>query len=287
MISEELAARIPRMRAEVETKWAMPDLSQQTEGVGPVTAFQHFLDFAARALNGEYELKLHSALHFEAGLAGEIKPNAQGHYIAPKDIAARMDAEVSRQLRGRIAPLIPAVRSYVEQRRNDPATVNRLAWIVQQIESIPGALKGKTLYWSREQPEGFFRPRKYEPMIWKELHDGLLKILDETTVDNGPSTSERPMERIEWQGSTIEFITIFKKLVERNYVELPSTGGKQGEGNVAEYIRRLQQTYIVRKDDGTEFTTEGLADRWRGRRMGREREGQFDIPEATRKRPRT
>lgn len=90
----------------------------------------------------------------------------------------------------------------------------------------------------------------------------------------------RSSERLEWEGSTIEFITIMKMLVKRKYVELPSTGGKQGEGNVSEFIRRFQQTFIVRKDDETEFTTEGLADRWRGRPMGVDREKQFDIPEA-------
>ena len=88
------------------------------------------------------------------------------------------------------------------------------------------------------------------------------------------------MQRINWEGSTIEFITVMKMLVRCKYVELPSTGGKQGEGNVSEFIRRFQQTFIVRKDDDTEFTTEGLADRWRGRPMGVDRERQFDIPEA-------
>ena len=104
---------------------------------------------------------------------------------------------------------------------------------------------------------------------------------------NGSTATQGTRERMEWNGSTIEFVTIFKNLLKSNYVELPSSGGKQGEGNVTEYIRRLQQTFIIRKEDETEFTPEGLADRWRGKPMGEEREKQFDIPEATRKRPRT
>ena len=114
-----------------------------------------------------------------------------------------------------------------------------------------------------------------------------MEILNTASDSIGSTSAPRPLQRIEWEGSTIEFITILKMLMKRKYVELPSTGGKRGEGNVAEFIRRFQQTFIVRKDDETEFTTEGLADRWRGRPMGEDREKQFDIPEATRKRPRT
>lgn len=118
-----------------------------------------------------------------------------------------------------------------------------------------------------------------------EVVDGLKKLQGELFPIQ--TQDIMPVDRIEWEGSTIEFITIMKMLIKRKYVELPSSGGKQGEGNVAEFIRRFQQTFIVRKEDETEFTTDGLADRWRGKPIGLDREPQFDIPDATRKRPRT
>jgi hypothetical protein len=253
--------------------------------------------YAERALDHDFELELNKALRWDAIVAGEITrivPKAvegsvlvgQPYLHTPKEVEERITQDVNTALRERIAPLLPAIHTYVSNRPNDPATVNRLAWMAAQIEAIPGALNGRALWRSREQPEGFLRPRKFEPMAWKDLHDGLLEILNTASVSTGSTSAPRPLQRIEWEGSTIEFITILKMLVKRKYVELPSTGGKQGEGNVSEFIRRFQQTFIVRKEDETEFTTEGLADRWRGRPMGEDREKQFDIPEATRKRPR-
>lgn len=273
--------------AEVMSTWELPDIVEQTSAVGPVDAFRLFMAYAERALHHDFERELGSAFHFEACNAKEIQPNKEGHWIPSAAIRERITQEVSTALRDRIAPLLPGIHSYVSNRPNDPATVNRLAWMAEQIEAIPYALEGGALWRSREQPEGVPRDRKFEPMAWKELHDGLLEILNTATVNPGSPPATRPIVRIEWEGSTIEFVTVLKMLVKGRYVDLPSTGGKQGEGNVAEFIRRIQQSFIVRKEDGTEFTTEGLADRWRGRRMGVDREKQFDIPEATRKRPRT
>lgn len=282
----ERKERIGPTPSEVLSKWELPNIADQTSTAGPVEAFRLFMAYAERALNHDFERELKSALHFDACHAGEIQPNKDGHYIASAATAERIMREVSTALRERITPLLPAIHAYVNGRPNDPATANRLAWMAAQIEAMPGVLEGRALWRSREQPEGFLMPRKFEPMAWKELHDGLLETLNTASDSTGSTSAPRPLQRIEWEGSTIEFITILKMLVKRKYVELPSTGGKQGEGNVSEFIRRFQQTFIVRKDDETEFTTEGLADRWRGRPMGEDRERQFDIPEATRKRPR-
>lgn len=92
-------------------------------------------------------------------------------------------------------------------------------------------------------------------------------------------------ERLQWKGSTIEFVTLFKRMLERGYFDLPSTGGKVGEGNTAELLRRLQRAFIVCKEGGEELAMASLAERWRGTPMAAERAQQFDFPEATRKRP--
>lgn len=294
----ERIERIGPTPAEVMSKWELPNIAEQTSTAGPVEAFRLFMAYAERALDHNFEREFKSALWWDAVAAGEIRriiPEAvegsalvgQPYTHTPKEVEERITQEVSMALRGRIASLLPSIHTYVGNRPNDPATVNRLAWMAAQIEAIPGALEGRALWRSREQPEGFLRPRKFEPMAWKELHDGLLEILNTASESTGSTSASPPLQRIEWEGSTIKFITVMKMLLKRKYVELPSTGGKQGEGNVSEFIRRFQQTFIVRKDDRTEFTTEGLADRWRGRPMGEDREKQFDIPDATRKRSRT
>lgn len=96
------------------------------------------------------------------------------------------------------------------------------------------------------------------------------------------ASSGVPLERIPWQGSTIEFITIMENLVKARFVDLPSKGGK-GDGNWTEYFRRLQQAFDVPMDNGHEFTAEGLANRRNGRPMGDGRASQFTFPEASRK----
>ncbi len=294
----ERKERIGPTPAEVLSKWELPNIVEKTSAVGPVDAFGLFMAYAERSLDHAFERELDNALRWDAIMAGEIRrivpqvsegsPVGRQPYLdTPKEVQERITGMVNTTLRNRIAPLLPAIHNYVDSRASDPATVNRLAWMAAQIEAIPGALKGCQLWRSREQAEGYLMDRKFEPMAWKELHDGLLEILNTPTLNPGSTSAARPMVRIEWEGTTIEFVTVLKMLVKGRYVDLPSTGGKQGEGNVSEFIRRIQQSFIVRKEDGTEFTTEGLADRWRGRRMGVDREKQFDIPEATRKRPRT
>lgn len=171
--------------AEVMSTWELPDIVEQTSAVGPVDAFRLFMAYAERALHHDFERELGSAFHFEACNAKEIQPNKEGHWIPSAAIRERITQAVSGAIRGRMAPLLPAIHTYVDSRPNDPVTVNRLAWMAEQIEAIPYAMEGRALWRSREQPEGFPMDRKFEPMAWKELHDGLLAFMDETSAHHG------------------------------------------------------------------------------------------------------
>lgn len=244
-------------------------------------AFKEFMEYAERAIGKPVSTEIYGALTRELlDVNSRRGHNGQGR-IYPSLTTEQTNARghaLRHALSERFAPLLPAIREYVTKRFPDPAILNRLAWLADQVEVVI----------LQDYPaHGFPREGSSE---WRALKKGILD-----TIANLPTASvqlpQKAMrgnpERMEWNGSTIEFVTIFKNLLKSNYVELPSSGGKQGEGNVTEYIRRLQQTFIIRKEDETEFTPEGLADRWRGKPMGEEREKQFDIPEATRKRPRT
>lgn len=219
----ERKERIGPTPAEVMSKWELPNIAEQTSTAGPVEAFRLFMAYAERALDHDFERELKSALHFDACYAGEIQPNKDGHYIASAATEERFVQEVSTALRARIAPLLPAIHAYVNSRPNDPATVNRLAWMAAQIEAIPGALEGRALWRSREQPEGYFWHRKFEPMAWKGLHDGLLEMLNTPTVD----TSSAPVVRTKYRSHLEDPPPTFRDLL--------------GEDNLARTLAAIEE----------------------------------------------
>lgn len=281
--------------AEVERMFPLPDL-RTIPSLSPIDAFKEFMHYADVAIGNVFRVPFRGALEREAFLANErALPNGRPIFgsITTEQRKANTVAE-SKAVAERFAPLLPAMRNYVEQRSQDPTVHNRLAWMSDKVEVVINDLTG------RPPTRGVWVPDHSAEAVtggtpnatlreWGELWDGIAAMIANIgNTHNAPARSFPAIanaDRIEWQGSTIEFVTIFKKLEERRYVDLPSTGGKQGEGNLTEYIRRLQQLFIVRKEDGEELTTESLAQRWRGKPMAHEREQQFDIPEATRKRP--
>lgn len=300
----------------VALRYVLPSVEDlalpNVEGMTPRAAFNAFMDHAKRILHPSvlYDL-LGSKLHD----LGTQEPDLS--MIDMRDRLRELCTKEQQFLRGKLQDLGNEVERYVTRNASHVLIPERLGWMIGQVEAWePERFHGdndmdmpheqrlavtieRLRY--RERWDGFEEgEREVEGMLSRHLLGAIFNAI-ELRVEFGQrleeiaaalnsgrvaATPNRSTERLEWEGSTIEFITVLKMLVKRKYVELPSTGGKQGEGNVTEFLRRFQQTFIVRKDDETEFTTEGLADRWRGRAMG-DRERQFDIPEATRKRPRT
>ena len=226
--------RIERIGPEVVSKWELPNIAEQTSTAGPVEAFRLFMAYAERALDHDLERELNNALKWDAIVAGEIRrivPEAvegsalvgQPYLHTPKEVEERITQEVSTALRGRIAPLLPAIHTYVSNRPNDPATVTRLGWMAAQIEAIPGALEGRALWRSREQPEGYFWHRKFEPMAWKGLHDGLLEMLNTPTVD----TSSAPVVRTKYRSHLEDPPPTFRDLL--------------GEDNLARTLAAIEE----------------------------------------------
>lgn len=254
--------------AEVLSEWALPDIVEQTSATGPVEAFRLFMTYAERALHHRFESELNHALTWDAINAGEIRrivPEPvegatwqRGAYLhTPKEVEERITNTVNTALRERLLPLLPAIRAYVSRRPNDPATVNRLAWMAEQIEEIPGEIEGRVLWTSREQPEGFYMPRKFEPMAWKELHDGLLAIVDETAATNAaPAHTEdtsapvTPVARIEWKGTVQVLAWLLRELAEKGWIEAPrhrstTTRYRAGDIIARRYAEAMAPHFVV------------------------------------------
>lgn len=228
----ERIERIGPTPAEVMSKWELPNITEQTSTAGPVEAFRNFMSFAERALDHRFEGEFNRALRWDAIVAGEIRrivPEAvessawvgQPYLHTPEEVEERITQVVSTSLRERLSPLLPAIHAYVSNRPNDPATLNRLAWMAAQIEAIPGALEGRALWRSREQPEGFLRRREFEPMAWKELHDGLLEILNTANDSTGSTSASRPQQHIEWKGSVQVLAWLLRELAEKGWIDAP------------------------------------------------------------------
>lgn len=282
MYKEELylaqSGQVPS-RDEVMQRWCPFDHPAVPIG-NPIFVFNRFWEYVQlignREITAQFRLVVLKELMDKAKAEGSVRYTPTKMPVFPIQMEMEVSREVERQRTVLLRSLIPKIEEYITLRGHEPMVPIRLSWIIDQVSGLhtPGRRGGYVsellaslqMLSEREWPT----PASPEPSTLTAIPTG---------------TPEPQLPRLKWQGSTIEFVTIFKNLIKFGYVDLPSTGGKEGEGNIAEYLRRLQRAFVVNKDDESELNTEGLADRWRGRRMGGAREQQFDIPEATRKRP--
>lgn len=133
----------------------------------------------------------------------------------------------------------------------------------------------KMLAW---KPRGMTDSIKAGAMTKERM--ALVKFLKDDIASKQSTGSAAPNSRLEWRGSTISFIEILEGLVRKGYLEIP-------EGNMTELIRRVQRSIVVLKEeDGSELTTESLANRLRGTRNEALRAKMDALPEAHRKKPK-
>ena len=266
----------------VDDKFPLPDLSSVGE-LEPYDAFKAFFKYAEYAIGQKYVRALSIALYRR--LNHELEVKTKNKLIRAFATPKASDLESNRQIviahvRRRFEPLLPAIRSYVQTCTKKSALEYRLSWMIDEIENIPGAMEGKEQRMDVCDNQLKLYPRRVEPGIWKELRDGLKELLyclDSPSNEKAQTLQER---RLNWNGTTIEFIRIAQELAARNYITLPDQNGK-GDSNVTEYLRRLQLTFRITKDDGSEIRPERLADRWRGKKMSESMHEKFNLPEAT------
>lgn len=110
----------------------------------------------------------------------------------------------------------------------------------------------------------------------RKIVEGITAKINMQAGRNGTNA----VQRMEWKGNTIEFVTIVQNLAKSGYIDLPSRNGK-GDGNETELFRRLQQLFVVRNGKGEEITPELVKNRAAGRPMGEARAKEFELPEAT------
>jgi hypothetical protein len=127
------------------------------------------------------------------------------------------------------------------------------------------------------QPEDMPNPAKVG-MVTKEQMT-LLTFLQEEVGAHQPAGTLITAGRLEWEGDTISFVEIFDGLVRRGYLSYP-------EGNQEEFVRRLQQVFLVLKNSREEMRTATLANRFRGKRNVVLRERMNALPEARKKKPK-
>lgn len=248
--------------AEVERTYPLPTINVQD--LGPLDAFRVFMDYATNATGRAYISAHEKALRREAAIAIEQK---RGHVRDGYEI--QVDREpVRKAVADRFAPLLPAMRTYVAQRSQDPTTLNRLAWMNDEVEaaitSFPTMLKGASK--------------------WPELKEGIASMIANLGTNNAPAPpTSANVERIEWIPSTAAFEYIFSTLAKRGYFKIPSKRGKEGEPNLTEFARALLLAFDVKGRDGNSLNAEQLRVRLSPGSQGKlseSKEGRFQIPAA-------
>lgn len=265
-------------KAEVETQFALPDLSDTVQGLSAMDAFKEFLDYAKRAAGLQFSHALYRALERELYITNEkIRDNGQHYYPLPTELQLTDQSKrVQHALSARIAPLLPAIREYVSQRLRDPAIVNRLAWLADQVEVVL----------VQDYP-----PRSLPRMgcvEWRALKKGILVIIatlpqPDPSPTTGTTATQGTTDRLKWKSSTAAFVHIFNTLAAGGYFDLPTKGGKGNDPNTAAFARMLLQAFDVPGKDGNPITSEVLRVRLSDGAPGQLAEAKaakFQIPDA-------
>ncbi len=233
--------------AEVENHWALPaDFSAELSGQSVHKAFKIFFDWLQRALDSEYERAINTALLEDAAKAGKV-PRIHGWQPWPsKEYRDEVDREVGRRLRERSARLLPVIRTFTLAQPNVPIVLARTLWLVDQIESIEGAIEG--LHWLPHHKRDVLvlYPKTIEPNLWREFRDALLDLADSLTAEKVDTAQQLvPVDhvRLRWLGGADLFGYLFRHLADHGYIEAPMKR-KKGEMEVhaeefAELVERL------------------------------------------------
>lgn len=96
-------------------------------------------------------------------------------------------------------------------------------------------------------------------------------------VNHGDIRTPLAPAKVQWEGSTIEFVEIIDGLLKKGYFSMP-------EGNLTELVRRLLHAFEVRKSRNEVMTPEGLSNRFHGTRNEVLAAKIDALPDATRKR---
>lgn len=230
-------------KAEVETQFALPDLSDTVQGLSAMDAFKEFLDYAKRAAGLQFSRALYRALERELYITNKkIRDNGQHYYPMPTELQfTDRSKRIQYTLSARIAPLLPAIREYISQRPRDPAIINRLAWLADQVEVV---------LVQDYPPRGLPRMGCVE---WRTLKKGILEIIATppqpdpmattgTTATQG--TTEQPVAPIQWKGSVQQLAWVLRELAEKGWIGYPAQKGhttkwKAGDINASAFAKAM------------------------------------------------
>lgn len=230
-------------KAEVETQFALPDLSATVQGLSAMDAFKEFLDYAKRAAGLKYSHALNRALEREFYITNvKILDNGQRAYpMSTIEELTDRSKSVQYALTARIAPLLPAIREYVWQHPQDPTVLNRLAWLADQVEVV---------LVQDYPPRGLPRSGCVE---WKALKKGILMIIatpprPDPMATNGTTTTqgnaEQPVAPIQWKGTVQQLAWVLRELAEKGWIGYPAQKGntskwKAGDINASAFARAM------------------------------------------------
>ncbi len=128
------------------------------------------------------------------------------------------------------------------------------------------------------KPESMTNKAKMDAVIKEQM--ALVRHLQGVVGSKQPDAQVDQSTRLKWHGSTIQFIEIVDGLARKGYLEIPG-------GNVIEYIRRLQRSIVVLKEDeSSELSSDSLVNRFRLKRDESLRAKMDALPDAKRRKSR-
>jgi len=264
---------------EVLKQFSLPDLFLTVQELSPMDAFKEFMDYAKTAIGRKFSLALYGALRRDAYAANERlgKNGVGGVFPSLTDHQENANGRIMRhELSARFAPLLPAIREYISQRPQDPAMLNRLAWLADQVEIVN----------AQDYPlHGFPRLGCTE---WRALKKGISDTITNlptalgNPVELAPTATKGTPERLPWTSTTSAFAHIFTTLSNAGYFPIPRRGGKENEPNFTGFARVLLQAFDVKGEDGNSLTVEQLRVRLRPsapRPLPETKTAKFQIPD--------
>lgn len=182
----------PEIPPEFGGPFDLPDLASLMEKK-PMEAFKAIRMYAENGFGNDYALSLIKTLTSKGEvITGGLRGPTMRWITVRQDFEVRDEAELI--LRDRFAPLLPIIEDYATRWRRDPATVNRLAWMVDWVEAIPGALAGEVWHPVEGYPNDVYPESRQGRWLLRDLRDGLLEIIDGLAARTPAQSSDASTE---------------------------------------------------------------------------------------------
>lgn len=174
-----------------------------------------------------------------------------------------------------------AVRETCERNTLDEIFLFRLTRLAERVKTFDHTIRydmGEmdNSAWARFIQEPYDSRRHW-------LSGMIMTLINNLTGKLEEGKQVATVAKVRWKSSTAAFVFLTRQLLRQGYLDMPSDGGKAGDGNETELLRRLLTIFEVQGKKGAPLTPEQLRQRVQGyenRPLAPAKARRWSIPDA-------